>query len=49
MTERLLDLPVKIFADGADLKGIAELSRQRLHPWTDDQPDSDAKSRSDRL
>ena len=28
MTERLLDLPVKIFADGADLKGIAELSRQ---------------------
>jgi transaldolase len=28
MTERLLDLPVKIFADGADLRGIAELSRQ---------------------
>ena len=28
MTERLLDLPVKIFADGADLQGIAELSRQ---------------------
>src|SRR3989442_15101852 len=28
MTERLLDLPVKIFADGADLKGITELSRQ---------------------
>src|SRR5258705_7180576 len=28
MTERLLDLPVKIFADGADLKGIAEVSRQ---------------------
>jgi hypothetical protein len=27
MTERLLDLPVKIFADGADLQGIAELSR----------------------
>jgi len=28
MTQRLLDLPVKIFADGADLQGIAELSRQ---------------------
>jgi transaldolase len=28
MTERLLGLPVKIFADGADLQGIAELSRQ---------------------
>jgi transaldolase len=28
MTQRLLDLPVKIFADGADLHGIAELSRQ---------------------
>ncbi|MGE5302429.1 MAG: transaldolase [Alphaproteobacteria bacterium] len=28
MTQRLLDLPVKIFADGADLSGIAELSRQ---------------------
>ena len=28
MTERLLELPVKIFADGADLHGIAELSRQ---------------------
>jgi transaldolase len=28
MTDRLLDLPVKIFADGADLQGIAELSRQ---------------------
>src|SRR4029079_6555344 len=28
MTARLLDLPVKIFADGADLKGIPELSRQ---------------------
>jgi transaldolase len=28
MTERLLDLPVKIFADGADLQSIAELSRQ---------------------
>jgi transaldolase len=28
MTERLLDLPVKIFADGADIKGIAELARQ---------------------
>jgi transaldolase len=28
MTKRLLDLPVKIFADGADLQGIAELSRQ---------------------
>src|SRR5262249_611988 len=28
MTERLLELPVKIFADGADLQGIAELSRQ---------------------
>ena len=28
MTERLLDLPVKIFADGADLRGISELSRQ---------------------
>ena len=28
MTERLMDLPVKIFADGADLQGIAELSRQ---------------------
>lgn len=31
MTERLLDLPVKIFADGADLQGMAELSRQ---PYT---------------
>ena len=49
MTERLLDLPVKIFADGADLQGIAELSRQPLYPWPDDQPDSDAKSRSNRL
>src|SRR5256714_11959939 len=28
MIERLLDLPVKIFADGADLHGIAELSRR---------------------
>jgi transaldolase len=28
MTQRLLDLPVKIFADGADLQGITELSRQ---------------------
>jgi transaldolase len=28
MTDRLLNLPVKIFADGADLKGIAELARQ---------------------
>jgi transaldolase len=28
MTERLLDLPVKIFADGAELQSIAELSRQ---------------------
>jgi transaldolase len=28
MTSRLLDLPVKIFADGADLHGITELSRQ---------------------
>jgi hypothetical protein len=28
MTERLLDLPVKIFADGADLQAIAEHSRQ---------------------
>ena len=28
MTERLLDLPVKIFADGADLQAIVELSRQ---------------------
>ena len=28
MTERLLDLPVKIFADGADLQGIADLYRQ---------------------
>jgi len=28
MTQHLPDLPVKIFADGADLQGIAELSRQ---------------------
>lgn len=28
MTDRLLDLEVKIFADGADLQGIADLSRQ---------------------
>jgi len=28
MTQRLLDLAVKIFADGADPQGIAELSRQ---------------------
>jgi transaldolase len=28
MTQRLLDLPIKIFADGADLEGIAELYRQ---------------------
>ena len=28
MTECLLDLPVKIFAAGADPHGIAELSRQ---------------------
>lgn len=28
MTERLLDLPVKIFADGAEPQGMAELSRQ---------------------
>jgi transaldolase len=35
MTERLLDLPVKIFADGADLQGIAELSRQQyIHGLT---------------
>jgi transaldolase len=26
--QRLLDLPIKIFADGADLEGIAELYRQ---------------------
>jgi transaldolase len=28
MTDRLLELPVKIFADGADLQGIAELARR---------------------
>jgi transaldolase len=28
MTDRLLRLPVKIFADGADLQGITELARQ---------------------
>lgn len=28
MTDRLLELPVKIFADGADLQAIAELARQ---------------------
>jgi len=28
MTDRLLELPVKIFADGADFQGIAELARQ---------------------
>jgi transaldolase len=28
MTDRLLELPVKIFADGADLQGIAELAGQ---------------------
>lgn len=28
MTERLLALPVKIFADGADLQGIVQLSRE---------------------
>ena len=28
MTARLLDLPVKVFADGADLQGISELARQ---------------------
>ena len=28
MTDRLLELSVKIFADGADLQGIAELARQ---------------------
>ena len=28
MTDRLLELPVKIFADGADLRGITELARQ---------------------
>ena len=28
MTQCLLELPVKIFADGADLQGIVELSRQ---------------------
>jgi transaldolase len=28
MTHRLLDLRVKIFADGADLQGIAELARE---------------------
>ena len=28
MTERLLDLPVKIFADGADPQGMAEPSHQ---------------------
>jgi transaldolase len=28
MTDRLLELPVKIFADGANLQGIAELARQ---------------------
>jgi transaldolase len=28
MTQRLLDLPIKIFADGADLQGIAELYQQ---------------------
>jgi transaldolase len=28
MTDRVLDLPVKIFADGADPDGIVELSRQ---------------------
>ena len=28
MNQLVLDLPVKIFADGADLQGIADLSRQ---------------------
>ena len=28
MTDRLLELPVKIFADGADFQGIAELAGQ---------------------
>ncbi len=28
MTQRLLDLPIKIFADGADLQSISKLSRQ---------------------
>jgi len=28
MIDRLLELPVKIFADGADFQGIAELARQ---------------------
>jgi len=28
MTDRLLEVPVKIFADGADFQGIAELARQ---------------------
>jgi len=28
MTDRLLELPVKIFADGADLQGITELARR---------------------
>ena len=28
MTNRLLEVPVKIFADGADFQGIAELARQ---------------------
>ena len=31
MTERLLDLPVKIFAAGADPQGIAELSLPYIH------------------
>src|SRR4030095_11881102 len=39
MTERLLGLPVKIFADGADLQGIAELSRQPyIHGLTTNTP-----------
>ena len=28
MSHRILDLPVKIFADGADLHGITELNRK---------------------
>jgi transaldolase len=28
MSQRALDLPIKIFADGADLQGIAELYRK---------------------
>ena len=49
MNQRVLDLPVKIFADGADLQGIADLYRQPYIHGLTTNPTLMRKGRSDRL